>query len=122
MDSPEEFKRNFSFLERHYSLPLHSFHYDKEHFGNIVAKYGSTSCYIQIVQDRGLVETSISSDGSSWRGLDLLLKEIGLPTTARVEYRDDYDCFGWHGGNSSAEQAAALNAHLPAIQRHLAGA
>jgi len=103
-------------------MRLRHFAYDEEMFGNIVAEYANDSSKIQIVRDRGLVETAIASVGGHWRTLDSLLQEIGAPPSAQVVYQDEYDCFGKFNGCTAVAQSSTLRAHLPAIIRHITGA
>jgi hypothetical protein len=121
MESPEEFKRQFSFLESEFALQCCSFTYSSEHFGNIVAEYGVPNCYVKVVRDRGLVETWVSRDRTQWRPLDLLLKELGLPASVRASYSDDHDYFGRFSGNTASGQASAIRSHLSKIKEHLVG-
>jgi hypothetical protein len=122
MESPEEFRQQFSFLEGEFALPCRSFTYSSEFFGNIVAEYGAPNCYIKVVRDRGLTETWVSRDRSRWRPLDAILKELGLPESVQALYRDDQDYFGGFSGNTASGQASAIRAHLVKVKEHLVGA
>ncbi|MDI9237678.1 hypothetical protein QLQ15_01990 [Lysobacter sp. LF1] len=84
MESSEEFKQAFAFLERSFAMKLIGFAYDETHFGNIVAEYGGRGITVKIVRDRGIAEIHLSKDGATW--MHLPLEAAGSPADALLQW------------------------------------
>lgn len=119
METVTAFKEKFAFLEKEFDLPLKSFDYSEDFFGNIIAIYGDSDFRVRIVRDRGLLETDVSPDGKNWVSLDSVLEKIGEKPSVHLKYKDEHDYYGYFVGNDVSGQAEALLRNLPEIKKHV---